>query len=662
MWYSDTRTFDGESFDFEIYFQGGGTADILFVHHGSSRSIYSSGSESIAEREDLSVFSPIFPRASYDSDAYQRGGIVNDDDRVLPEEEWTTRFEAPMVDWARGEVGGEGQVYLFGHSAGGQYLSRVAAYERPQDVDRIVIANPSTWVLPSLEEDAPYGFDGLGTDAEERQALQDYLALPMTIYLGSEDDDPNDPTMSTGSAAMRQGATRLERGLNTFEMGQEVAAANGWAFNWDLVIAEGVTHSGSAMLRAPEMVEALQPDPIVVNTAPQDLVLSGSLVDEDAEPGTVIGQLSATDPDGDPLSFGVAGDPRFAVDGSGRLVVAPGADLEGEGDRGVTLTLSASDGRGGVVEMAAEVTILDVAPTVTDPADTVDLGDTVDTVDPADPVAPADPIGEAGRVTFAQADGSQWHAVAFAQALDDPAVVMGGLSFDGVQAGTLRVRNVTETGFEFQLDEWDYLDGRHVTETASWIAVERGAHVLSNGMVIEAGSATASGSRSRIDFEAEFGSAPTVLAQVASADHAEAVTERLQDVGASGFSVRLDQEEREAKSPHGRESLDWIALETGGSAGAGMVVGRSGDVVTDAPHRIAFADAFAVEDYALLADMQTRQGGDTADLRVSAIDRTGASLFVHEEQSRDHEIRHKAEDVGFVGIETGLIHADPLFG
>jgi len=26
---------------------------------------------------------------------------------------------------------------------------------------------------------------------------------------------------------------------------------------------------------------------------------------------------------------------------------------------------------------------------------------------------------------------------------------------------TMRVRNVTDTGFEWQIDEWDYLDGVH---------------------------------------------------------------------------------------------------------------------------------------------------------------------------------------------------------
>lgn len=502
---------------------------------------------------------------------------------MLPEDEWTTRLEEPMIDWARSHVGGDADVFLFGHSAGGQFLSRVAAYERPEDVSRIVVASPSTWVLPSLTEDAPYGFDGLGTNAEERAALKEYLALPMTIYLGSEDDNPDDADLSTGSAAMRQGSNRLDRGINTFEMGQEVAEANGWNFNWSLVIAEGVGHSGSAMLRAPEIAEALQPTASPANAA----------------------------------SFGLA--------------------LTADVDRTMSLTVDASDDHGGGAREDVTVTADEAAHDVTDP------------------------IGESGTITFSQANGSQWHIVQFAQALDDPAVVMGGLTANGSQASTLRVRNVTDLGFEFQLDEWDYLDGRHVSETASWIAIEQGAHALSNGMVIEAGSADASGAESGIDLgSGNFSSAPAVLAQVTSTNDANAVTDRVQGVSASGFTVRLDSEESQARGSHGDESVDWIALETGGSANADFVVGRTGDEVTSATHLIDFNGAFASDTFVFVADMQSGDGDDTAELRLSGSNNTSASAYVHEEQSRDGETWHTSEVMAYLGMDPGLIYTELL--
>lgn len=535
MWNWDQEQFLGRNFDVQVYSNDNSSNGILFVHHGESRSTYSSGSQVIAERDNLSVYSPIFPEADFSSREYQRGGITDSSGNVLPESEWTTRYEEPMMEWARSQYGEDTPVYLFGHSAGAQYLCRVAAYEGvPDYVEQIIIANPSTWVLPSLSEDAPYGFDGLGTPAEELAALEAYLALPITIYLGAEDSDPNDDSLATSDAAMRQGDNRLERGITTFEMGEQVAAQYGWEFNWQLVIADGVGHSGSDMLRAPEMQDALHPDDEPVNQAPDDITLSNGTVLEDADAGTVVGQLSAHDADGDRVSFTVIDDARFVVNSAGQLVTASGADLSGDGDRIETVTIRANDGHGGVTDTDVEVVIRDVPP-------------------PEDP----DPIGEAGTVRVGQESAGQWHRVTFTEALENPSVIMGGLTSDGPHPATLRVRNVTDTGFEFQLDEWDYLDGKHVVESVSWIAVERGTHHLSNGLTIQAGSSSGSGGARGIDFaDGLFSDAPTVVAQVASTNDASAVMDRVYNIDRTGFDLRLDQQENNPRGAHPAERVD----------------------------------------------------------------------------------------------------------
>ena len=114
------------------------------------------------------------------------------------------------------------------------------------------------------------------------------------------------------------------------------------------------------------------------------------------------------------------------------------------------------------------------------------------------------------------------------------------------------------------------------------------------------------------------------------------------------------------RGTHGNEAIDWIAFDRGGSP-AGILAGRTGDVVTDKPHRIAFDKGFSSDRFVFVADMQTRDGGDTADLRLLASDAGGATILIDEETSRDWETRHTSEDVGFVGIETGLIYADMAF-
>lgn len=99
------------------------------------------------------------------------------------------------------------------------------------------------------------------------------------------------------------------------------------------------------------------------NQAPRSITLAQGTVSETAGAGAVVGQISAVDPDGDAMTFTVAGDSRFTVDGAGRLVVANGANLAVTGDQVVPLTITATDSKGGVGSAKVNVTILDTAAT-----------------------------------------------------------------------------------------------------------------------------------------------------------------------------------------------------------------------------------------------------------------------------------------------------------
>jgi hypothetical protein len=48
--------------------------------------------------------------------------------------------------------------------------------------------------------------------------------------------------------------------------------------------------------------------------------------------------------------------------------------------------------------------------------------------------------------------------------------------------------------------------------------------------------------------------------------------------------------------------------------------------------------------------MQSQRGGDTANLRSNAKSAGGIDIRVAEEQSKDAETKHAAEQVGFVAI------------
>lgn len=248
---------DDEMLDVFTYRPSGCVApSILMVFHGNGRTAesYRDSAKEIADRGCFVIYAPLFDRERFPNWSYHRGGVAQDG-ALLDEDEWTIEMVEDLIDWARREEGRpEARSFLFGHSAGGQFLSRVAAYALPERVERIVIANPSTYVMPNTEEAAPYGF-GLLPEDEANRSLRRYLAAPVTIFLGLEDTGDEDLTMT--EAAQRQGVNRLERGRFVFEEARATAEKNGWDFNWKLVHADEVGHTARGMLTAEEIFQAL---------------------------------------------------------------------------------------------------------------------------------------------------------------------------------------------------------------------------------------------------------------------------------------------------------------------------------------------------------------------------------------------------------------------
>jgi poly(3-hydroxybutyrate) depolymerase len=125
---------------------------LLVVFHGmhADADNYRDRARPLAEDLGAVVVAPKFAPLRFTPALYQRGGIAPEGYLVPPG--WrTVDLIAPLVAWAQRACSQPGLRYdLIGHSAGGQFLSRVAAFVPAAGV-RYVIANPSTWVLPSTE-------------------------------------------------------------------------------------------------------------------------------------------------------------------------------------------------------------------------------------------------------------------------------------------------------------------------------------------------------------------------------------------------------------------------------------------------------------------------------------------------------------------------------
>jgi len=229
---------------------------VLLVFHGVSRNAdgYRDHARSLGDRLCMVVVAPQFDAKRFPSWRYQRGGIVRDH-IVQDPHEWTGQVVVSLIKWVRKEERISVPIFMIGHSAGAQFLSRLAAFVST-DARRIVIANPSTYVLPSLHVAAPFGFGGVYRNGDEKP-LRRYLATPVTIFLG--DNDVGDQERNDSPDAVAQGRTRLERGLNTFKAGQTLAQSRSWTFNWRLVEVPGVGHSATKMFSSPQAVDALAP-------------------------------------------------------------------------------------------------------------------------------------------------------------------------------------------------------------------------------------------------------------------------------------------------------------------------------------------------------------------------------------------------------------------
>ena len=265
------------------------------------------------------------------------------------------------------------------------------------------------------------------------------------------------------------------------------------------------------------------------------------------------------------------------------------------------------------------------------------------------PEVTPDAIGLAGTQTFTQTSSAEWFSVAFSQDLDDPSVVMGPILSSDADPATMRVRNVTETGFEFQLDEWDYQDGAHGQATVSWLAVEEGVHTLSNGATIQAGSTSGSVTSSPVSFASDFAAAPVVFGQATTTNDVDAIATRLSGVTADGFSFLFEEQELTATS-HSPETLDWIAVSAGafGTFSAGV----TGNAVTHNASTIS--GAFDADDF-FFAAMQTMDGPDSATVRLESRSGSSASVSIEEEQSSDTETNHTTEVVGWWALADEMI-------
>jgi poly(3-hydroxybutyrate) depolymerase len=202
--------------------------------------------ESSADRYHLVIVAPEFsnkawPRAA----AYSQGDVAAQRDP----EKWAFSAIEHLFD----EVAeGRKDYVLFGHSAGGQFVHRMALFRPDARAAMMVAANPGWYTLPEWRakraaDPFPYSLvDSAVSDVQLKGALE----RPFTLMLGTRDVDPDARNLDRSAGSERQGRTRFERGHTFFAAAQQAARDLDVHLAWKLVEVPGVAHEGDTMSRA----------------------------------------------------------------------------------------------------------------------------------------------------------------------------------------------------------------------------------------------------------------------------------------------------------------------------------------------------------------------------------------------------------------------------
>ena len=280
-----------------------------------------------------------------------------------------------------------------------------------------------------------------------------------------------------------------------------------------------------------------------------------------------------------------------------------------------------------------------------------------------------------------------------------PIIVAGPVTHENEQSLSVRVRNVTATGFEIALTS--PCDSSNVdpnaggldcpprrgagassrtdwqTETVRWMAIPEGVWQFPDGTKIEAGRENVSAVRSSagdsnagnpVSFADSYSSRPVVLHTVNTANDNAWITSSVFGPGnsvgsppdATGFTLAL--EGAEVTTTHGAETIGWVAIEPGSGTNNGNRYHAGVSVGLDTPRhddgcapRGAFTGFGGIPD--VVAGHNTMAGTNGGWLRFCSdgITTGGINLHIDEDQVGDGERSGLDEASSWFAFEASSI-------
>ncbi|WP_172657309.1 hypothetical protein [Myxosarcina sp. GI1] len=244
----------------------------------------------------------------------------------------------------------------------------------------------------------------------------------------------------------------------------------------------------------------------------------------------------------------------------------------------------------------------------------------------------------------------------------NPVVFAQPLSRNGSDPAVVRIDNVKSDRFNARIQEPNYEDGFHTSESFSYLVLEKGTWELENGIQVEVGTldsdTTTSLGWEQIGFSTDFESSPITLSQVQTNNGSDFVRTRQKNTSASGFSLAMEEEEA-LKTFHPTETLGWMAISPGKGSWNGLSyqAGNTGNRITHKWSTLNFSNSFDRAPQ-FLASLSTYDGSDSAGIRYRNLNSQAVEIMVEEDSAKDKETSHTTEEIDFLSIDgTGALTA-----
>lgn len=269
-----------------------------------------------------------------------------------------------------------------------------------------------------------------------------------------------------------------------------------------------------------------------------------------------------------------------------------------------------------------------------------------------------------------------WTQVSFLAPFETPPLVFVLPTSDGDDPATLRVRNVTSTGFEVTPHEASATDGPHSAMPTAYLAIVPGTHTMPDGTRVTALRHTTSSSISRllgtswdtIALPGGFTSPPAVLATIQSVRNEERnppastsapfLAAAIRNVGSGTLQISLERAETTDGSIVSTEDIAVLAIDANTTSSfvdrfnnsATLATLRTGNNIrgrNNGCFTTAYGGTFAATPLAVAA-MNTRNGNNGGWLRRCSESSAALGLHVEEDIDNDSERNHINEVAGIV--------------